>query len=183
MRLIHINKNLSQKDVTLKYMTVIVLLSLLSLFLSITVISQDLITKNKMYRLEIEVAFHKTKQPINVFVEGDSIETFDDIELSDSSILQELINQKCVLPNVALAQFKIESGHFKSLICYENKNLAGIRNSRSPFVIGKNRDHCVYATYRDCIKDYILIQNRYLQKINNAYAEDGGYIGKVTQVR
>ena len=49
-----------------------------------------------------------------------------DIELTDEAILKELIEQDCVLPNVALAQFKIESQHFKSEICRENKNFAGI---------------------------------------------------------
>lgn len=81
-----------------------------------------------------------------------------DIELTDEAILKELIEQDCVLPNVALAQFKIESQHFKSDICRENKNFAGIKTSRSEYVIGKNRNHCAYKTYRDCIRDYIRIQ-------------------------
>ena len=46
-----------------------------------------------------------------------------DIKLTDAEITSELIKLKCVLPNVALAQMKIESSHFKSAICYENKNL------------------------------------------------------------
>lgn len=106
----------------------------------------------------------------------------DDIELNDDTILKELIDQGCVLPNVALAQFKIESQHFKSAICKENKNIAGIKTSRSEYVSGKNREHCVYKTYRDCIKDYIRIQNRYLENIDGRYAEDGGYVALVKKM-
>ena len=105
-----------------------------------------------------------------------------DIELTDEAILKELIEQDCVLPNVALAQFKIESQHFKSEICKENKNIAGIKTSRSEYVIGKNRNHCSYATYRDCIRDYIRIQNRYLENIDGRYAEDGQYVALVRKM-
>ena len=106
-----------------------------------------------------------------------------DIELNDEAILQELVDQGCVLPNIALAQFKIESQHFKSAICKENKNIAGIKTSQSEYVVGKNREHCVYETYRDCIKDYIRIQDRYLNNIDGKYAEDGRYVALVRQMK
>lgn len=107
----------------------------------------------------------------------------DDIELTDEAILKELVEQGCVLPNIALAQFKIESQHFKSAICKENKNIAGIKTSQSQYVVGKNREHCVYKTYRDCIKDYIRIQERYLENIDGRYAEDGQYVSLVRKMR
>ena len=99
-----------------------------------------------------------------------------DIALTDSSITAELVELGCVLPNVAVAQFKIETGHYKSAICRENKNLAGIRNSASKLSIGKNRGHNVYKTYRDCLKDYVRIQNKYLKNIDGKYAEAKEYI-------
>jgi uncharacterized FlgJ-related protein len=107
----------------------------------------------------------------------------NDIELTDEAILKELVEQGCVLPNIALAQFKIESQHFKSAICKENKNIAGIKTSQSQYVVGKNREHCVYKTYRDCIKDYIRIQERYLENIDGRYAEDGQYVSLVRKMR
>jgi hypothetical protein len=113
----------------------------------------------------------------------DTIIKHHDISLTDSGILKELIKQKCVLPSVALAQFKIESSHFKSDICLENKNIAGIRTSNSKYVIGSNRGHCVYNTYRDCIKDYIRIQNRYLKSIDGKYAEAGGYVELIKNLK
>jgi flagellum-specific peptidoglycan hydrolase FlgJ len=89
----------------------------------------------------------------------------------------------CILPNVALAQFKIETGHFKSAICKENKNIAGIRNSASPLSVGKNRGHNVYKTYRDCLKDYVRIQNKYLKAIDGRYAEAEGYTEQLKKVK
>lgn len=103
--------------------------------------------------------------------------------LTDSAITHELTKLGCVLPNVALAQFKIETGHYTSAICRENKNLAGIRNSASPLSIGKKRGHNVYKTYRDCLKDYVRIQNKYLKAIDGKYAEAKGYIKYLKKVK
>jgi hypothetical protein len=107
----------------------------------------------------------------------------EDISLTKEEILKELVNNKCVLPAIALAQFSQETLHFKSKICKENKNIAGIRNSKSKYVIGMNRGHCVYKTYKDCIKDYIRIQNSYLKNINHRYAEDSSYIKSLRNIR
>lgn len=115
-------------------------------------------------------------------IQRDTIK-IDPMPLTDSAITAELVKLGCVLPNVALAQFKIESGHFKSAICRENFNLAGIKTSRSKYVIGKNRDHCVYRSYRDCLKDYVRIQNRYLKNIDGKYAAPGKYVERITQVK
>jgi hypothetical protein len=107
----------------------------------------------------------------------------EDIPLTKEAILKELVDNKCVLPAIALAQFSQETEHFKSSICKENKNIAGIRNSSSKYVIGMNRGHCVYKTYKDCIKDYIRIQNSYLKNINKKYAEDTNYINKLKNIK
>jgi uncharacterized FlgJ-related protein len=103
--------------------------------------------------------------------------------LTDSAITHELTKLGCVLPNVALAQFKVETGHFTSAICKENKNIAGIRNSASPLSIGKNRGHNVYKTYRDCLKDYVRIQNKYLKAIDGKYSESDGYVEYLKKVK
>ena len=110
-------------------------------------------------------------------------ELVDDLPLTDSAITHELVTLGCVLPNVALAQMKIETGHFTSKICKENKNIAGIKTSRSKLVVGMKNEHCAYATYRDCLRDYVAIQNRYLTNINNRYATDPNYIAKLKQIR
>lgn len=107
----------------------------------------------------------------------------EDIPLTDSAIVHELTQMGCVLPAVALAQFKVETGHFTSAICKENKNIAGIRTSRSQYVRGVNRGHCVYNTYRDCLRDYVRVQNAYLKNIEGRYAETKGYTNNLKQIK
>lgn len=107
----------------------------------------------------------------------------DDLPLTDSAIVHELTSMGCVLPSVALAQMKIETGHFKSRICRENKNIAGIRTSKSTYVSGMKNGHCSYNTYRDCLRDYVRIQNRYLAKIDGKYAEDPNYIESIRAIK
>jgi hypothetical protein len=124
---------------------------------------------------EIEVKHHYQKVVVEKLV--------DDIALTDSAITAELVQLGCVLPNVALAQMKIESSHFTSKICKENKNIAGIKTSKSEFVIGKRHDHCVYSTYRDCLKDFVRIQNRYLKNIDGRYAESKDYIDIIKAIK
>jgi hypothetical protein len=124
----------------------------------------------------------------NVRLEIQNVHTRDtilveDLPLTDSAITHELTKLGCVLPNVAVAQFKIETGHYQSDICRENKNIAGIRNSASELAIGKNRGHNVYRTYRDCLRDYVRIQNKYLSKIDGKYAEAKDYTTKIKQVK
>ena len=146
----------------------------ISLMINIVIIASSFKGEDKVVVKYKTIFKEKVEEAIEV-VESD-------IELTDEAILKELIEQDCVLPNVALAQFKIESQHFKSDICRENKNFAGIKTSRSEYVIGKNRNHCAYATYRDCIRDYIRIQNRYLENIDGRYAEDGSYVALVKKM-
>jgi hypothetical protein len=107
----------------------------------------------------------------------------EDVPLTDSAITKELTQLGCMLPNVALAQFKVETGHFRSAICRENKNIAGIRNSASKLSKGLNRGHNVYSTYRDCLRDYVRIQNKYLKNIEGRYAEAEDYTEQLTKVR
>ena len=116
-------------------------------------------------------------------IKTDTVYLPDDISLNDSSITAELVKLGCVLPNVALAQFKIETGHFTSAICRENKNIAGIRNSSSPLSVGKNRGHNVYKRYKDCLKDYVRVQNKYLKNIDGHYAEAKDYIKVIRSIK
>ena len=124
---------------------------------------------------EAEVKHHYK----NVVVE----KLVDDIPLNDSAITATLVELGCVLPNVALAQMKIETGHFTSKICKENKNIAGIKTSKSEYVVGMKNNHCTYLTYRDCLRDYVRIQNRYLKNINGKYAEAKDYVQIIKQIK
>lgn len=97
-----------------------------------------------------------------------------ELELTDSALTNKLIELGCILPNVALAQIKLESGHYTSNLTKTNKNLLGIKQGNK---------YKVYNTYTECLKDYIKIQNRYLQAIDGKYAEDTSYIYKLRNIK
>jgi hypothetical protein len=94
--------------------------------------------------------------------------------LNDSSITNKLLELGCILPNVALAQIKQETGNYTSSLTFTHKNLGGIR-------IGKK--YKKYNNYVDCLKDCIRIQNMYLAQIHKKYAEDTTYIYKLKFIK
>ena len=106
-----------------------------------------------------------------------------DIIPSDSSILVELVQNECVLPNIAIAQSRIETANYTSNICIGNKNLFGIKHNRHGFSKGERNGHAYYDSYKDCIKDYCRIQQMYLKKIDGKYAEDKTYITVIKNLK
>jgi len=107
----------------------------------------------------------------------------EDIKLSDSSLTKELMKSGCILPSVAVAQAKLETGHFKSQVCLENKNLFGIKYHKCRYVAETKNNHASYNTYRDNIKCYVHVQNRYLRNIDGVYAESPLYLSNLKIVK
>jgi len=70
----------------------------------------------------------------------------------------------------------LETGNYVSKVCLSNKNLFGIKFHKCKYVLGQNLNHASYKSYKDNIKCYIHIQNRYLRNIDGKYAEAGNYI-------
>lgn len=178
MKVFVLNKDLSQRDITLRvkiknalmYVLLVSVIGLSSAFVLIKP-SQKIV---------------KVKEIDTVYLPSEAA----DIPLTDSAITAELVRQHCILPHVALAQMKLETGNFKSAICKENKNIAGIRTSNSKFVkrdakgnAVKNRLHNVYNSYRDCLSDYVRIQDRYLKNIDGKYASAPNYIETLRKVK
>lgn len=122
---------------------------------------------------------YKTK---TIFVWGDSTQK-QDIILTDSNVLIELMKNGCVLPTVALAQAKIESGLGKSRVGKNAKNMFGITHHKCKYVHGKYGVYASYKTYRDNIKCYIHIQDNYLKNIDGKYAEDKNYIQTIKSMK
>ncbi len=106
-----------------------------------------------------------------------------DVVLTDSGITAELTNNGAVLAAMACAQSKIESNHGKSNVGKQAKNLFGITYHNCNFVAGKHGVYAKYKTYRDCIKCYIHIQNRYLKKIDGSYASDPSYVQTLKTIK
>ena len=104
-----------------------------------------------------------------------------DAPFSADKLKSEIVNQGIKYPDIALAQAKIESNHFRSDIFKENNNLFGMKlpSQRKTTAIGKNRGHARYRSWVDSVKDYKLWQdtqgfanldkNTYLQKLSDIY--------------
>ena len=107
----------------------------------------------------------------------------NDIELSEESITKCLHENGCVLPNVAVAQARLESSLGKSNVGKNAKNLFGITHHKCQYVTGKYGVYAKYSSYEDNIKCYIHIQDHYLKAINGVYASDLDYISKIKQIK
>ena len=107
----------------------------------------------------------------------------DDIQPNDSTVLSQLIKEGCVLPTVAVAQAKIESGNYRSEVCAKNKNMFGIKYHHCQFVSGQNLNHATYKSFKDNIKCYIHVQNRYLSNIDGRYAEAPSYVATIKSLK
>ena len=106
-----------------------------------------------------------------------------DVELSESAIVKCLHEHGCVLPNVAVAQARLESNLGKSNVGKNAKNMFGITHHKCQYVSGKYGVYAKYETYEDNIKCYIHIQDHYLQSINGKYASDPNYIAKIKTLK
>lgn len=125
---------------------------------------------------------NKVKAP-NLSYPGIYDFSFTDITLTDEEITKELVKNGCILPNVSICQSKLETGNYTSDICRENRNLFGIKFHKCKYVTGENRSHATYDSYRDNIKCYVKIQNRYLKSMENRYALDSQYINKLKKIK
>lgn len=128
--------------------------------------------------LALIVIFLLLKEPVThrIYRHTRDTITLGDISLTDSSILCELMVNNCVLPSVAVAQARLESANYQSKVCKENKNLFGIKWHKCDYVAGEHLNHASYKSYKDNIKCYIHIQNRYLRNIDGRYATAGDYV-------
>ena len=105
-----------------------------------------------------------------------------DISLTDSCILQELIKDSCVLPNIAISQAKIESNYYKSYKAIHSKNLFGIKFHKCKYVLGEYNYQATYKSYKDNIACYCEIQKRYLNSIDGHYAINKDYINLIKKI-
>ena len=118
-----------------------------------------------------------TTEIISVVKDTVTIErTIEDIKLTDSGLTAELVKYNCVLPAVAVAQAKIESNIGKSNVGVQAKNMFGLTYHKCKYVDGKHGVYAKYKSYRDNVRCYIDIQNKYLRKIDGVYAEDPNYL-------
>lgn len=121
-----------------------------------------------------------TTEIISVVKDTVTIErTIEDIKLTDSGLTAELVKHGCVLPAVAVAQAKIESNIGKSNVGIQAKNMFGLTYHKCKYVDGKHGVYAKYKSYRDNVRCYIDIQNKYLRKIDGVYASDPSYLSSL----
>ena len=117
-------------------------------------------------------------------ISSDSDSTEDDTNLlpfTPENLEKEIIKLNIVYPDVAMAQAKWESAHFKSDVFKENNNVFGMKLAlqRDTTAVGKNRGHAKYNNWQDSVKDYKLWQDSngmsnlpketYINKLSDIY--------------
>ena len=110
---------------------------------------------------------------------------------SESNLISYMSKIGIVYPDIVLAQAKIETGNFTSVIFKENNNLFGMKvaKSRPTTAVGKSRNHAVYQNWLASLADYKLWQDqmihraptkrKYLEYLSRNYAEDKTYVRKI----
>lgn len=95
-------------------------------------------------------------------------------------------------PEIVLAQTRLETGNYKSVIFNENHNLFGMKFARRRVRLsgGTDRGHAYYDTWKESLYDYGFYYSKYLDDMSEDeyydylkqnYAEDPSYIKKVKE--
>lgn len=123
----------------------------------------------------------------SILGELDSLAKFD---VCDSVALRLMSDLGVQHKHIALAQMKLESGHYQSKLAKENNNHFGMRHPAQRLTVSVKSKNG-YAHYRNwcySVLDYALWQRRYaynlseedyLIKLSNVYAEDKEYTSKI----
>jgi len=119
----------------------------------------------------------------NVIVEKAVSQSVTDMPLTDSALTSELVKCGVMLPNVAVAQAKIESGMGKSNVAKMANNLFGISYHKCDHVHGKYGMYATYKTFKDNVKCYAHIQKRYLGNIYLKYSSEPTYADKLKEMK
>ena len=117
--------------------------------------------------------------------EGDS--------LSLENLKKLMIDSHMEHPNIVMAQIRLESGNLSSKLTRENNNFLGMKYpaQRPTTSIGEKNGYANFATWEDCVYDYLIWQSRYAKKLSvdeyysylsNVYAEDSSYIQKLKSI-
>lgn len=108
------------------------------------------------------------------------------LPFNEKNLSAELTKQGVSFPDVAMAQARLETGHFKSDVFKENNNLFGMKHPsvRETVSLGPNRGHAKYATWQDFYKVSAMNKTQFINKLNNIYCmppvcKAGDYANKV----
>jgi len=161
---IKIDKDLNIKQVSdkNKYITIIILFSLL---------------------ISTIIYFITQKEEIRVIYKQWVSEPENDLPINEEAWVNYLVEQGCVLPNICIAQAKVESGFCKSNVARKAHNPFGITYHKCKYVDSKYGVYAKYKTWKDAINCYIHIQDNYLKNINGKYATDPNYVQAIKNTK
>lgn len=106
-----------------------------------------------------------------------------DLPIKEEAWVHYLVEQGCVLPNICIAQAKVESGFCRSHVARKAHNPFGITYHKCKYVEGKHGVYAKYNTWKDAIKCYIHIQDSYLKNIDGRYAESKTYVEAIRKIK
>lgn len=106
-----------------------------------------------------------------------------DLPIKEEAWVLYLVEQGCVLPNICIAQAKVESGFCKSHVARKAHNPFGITYHKCKYVDGKHGVYAKYKTWKDAINCYIHIQDNYLKNITGKYATDPNYVETIRKIK
>lgn len=167
-------KNMSAKDVTWRFVILVLAIAAASAALAYFVGQQNAINE--------QIQSLTTEQKIHLVRESDP---FTPDKLAE--YLDELNVQ---YTDIVLAQAQLETNMFTSRIFQENNNLFGMKVARVRPTTnqGEQYNHAYYSHWRESVLDYAMYQAKYLsglsrqeylQYLGKYYAEDSNYVRKI----
>lgn len=114
-------------------------------------------------------------------------------EFTVNKLIVEIGNMNFDHPEIVLAQTKLETGNYTSVIFKENHNLFGMKFAyrRVRLSNGTDRGHAWYDSWKHSLYDYAFYYSKYLDDMSEEeyydylkqnYAEDPSYIKKVKKI-
>ncbi len=112
---------------------------------------------------------------------------------SEEALIKEIKRLPFKYKDIILAQAMIESGHYKSPVFKEGRNLFGLREARSRATTAKGTvlNHAEYDNWKESVLDRLIYEVKYLDKLNRkqyllyldrVYAEASGYDRSLEQI-
>lgn len=147
----------------------------------------------------IEKSIKSPETPKKVVLEHNSptsliiaLDSWGEKELNDENILAFMEFVGIEHSHIALAQMKLESGHYKSKLAKENNNYFGMKHPsrRATTSLGSKNGFASYKNWVYSVLDYALWQRTYASNLSekeyldslSTYAEDKKYIAKVKKL-
>ena len=112
---------------------------------------------------------------------------------SEEALIKEIKRLPFKYKDIILAQAIIESGHYKSPLFKEGRNLFGLREARSRATTAKGTvlNHAEYDNWKESVLDRLIYEVKYLDKLNReqylkyldkSYAQADGYDKSLEQI-